>query len=172
MCMWCLGTLRNPWATPRCQRPCHRLQYLPCSIHGTGVAPPPRSRGPVARGRGPWRHSISQLVTGKDMSFVCAEAWRTVLSWTPRDPMLSSVNLTATSRGLDLSSSCNPVGRCAFPYPVSPSLFETDHARRCQTGLVQRCSRPHGQPETILYVGCYSGAWLLSASLGSEMKIS
>lgn len=33
--------------------------------------PLPAPGGPVARGRGPWRHSISQLVTGKDMSFVC-----------------------------------------------------------------------------------------------------
>ena len=37
--------------------------------------------------------------------------------------------------------------------PVSPSLFETDHAHQDQTGLVQRCSRPHGQPETVFLYG-------------------
>jgi hypothetical protein len=53
-------------------------------------------------------------------------------------------------------------------FAVSPFLFETDQG---QTGTVQRRSRPHGQPETVFYPGCYKGARLLSVSLGSEMKI-
>lgn len=37
---------------------------------GAGVAFSPRFRGPVAPSRGPWRYSISQMVTGKDVSLV------------------------------------------------------------------------------------------------------
>lgn len=63
-------TLRNPWTTPRCQRSCHRLQYLPCSIAERMLRPLPASGAPLHRAEGSGGTAFSQLGTGKDMSLV------------------------------------------------------------------------------------------------------
>lgn len=138
---------------------------------GTGAASPPRFRGLSHR-----IDCISQLATDEIMPlelirvemrfgfFVCMSNIR----------ILRTVYLIAVFWGSASSLSClsrNPVGLLGLLFAVSPSLFETDHAHQGQTGTVQRWSCPHGQPETIFYLGCYKRAWLLSTSLGSEMKI-
>lgn len=171
MCMWCLGTPKNPWTTPRCQRPCHRLQYLPCSIHGTGVAPPPRSRG--ARCTGPRALEAQHLPTGDRQGHVFRVLRRGELSCLGRreircfkcepDSGVSRSGLVFVlqpCRTLCFSVSCFSVlirdrSRTSVSDRVGPTVFTSTWAAR--DNLVCRVLQ---------------WAWLLSVSLGSEMKIS
>lgn len=158
--MRCLGTLWNPWTTPRCQSPCHHLQYLPCFIAERVLRPVP---APGAGCTEPRASEVQYFPTRDGQEHVsgvrCASRCEPYLLG-----CLAILCLHACTWNLDLVAWTGLLlfllQDCRILYllfPVSPSSLETDHVHQGQTGMVQRCSGPHGQPETIFYVGCYKG---------------